>query len=336
MPRQDPKSRQQGFSLVELMIAMVVTLIITGAVFKLVTAGQTAFRREPALADRQQNIRVAMNLITQDLYRAGYGLPPFSQAFTDGLDGVGSLGSMGAATDELEIFAATECPTLSICAMQGVGTVQFTTKELLSACYQFPALAIISNGDDWGLAWAKKPGSGTTGSCAGAPPGAKNGHVVLPPGGSVVNPPQPFADWNPKPTYMLLGEAIRYRVNIDAEGTPNLERSAFGGQLDPSGNSTWQIVARGVEDLQVEYLNGTGWQDEPGTITCGVSCAAPSPADYDTLIRRVRVRLSARAMEVNLQGQSTSAVGNAVRGQLVTEIAPRQAGTTLGMQKGEV
>ncbi len=50
------ESREKGFSLVELMVAMVVTLIISGAVFQLVTAGQSAFRKEPALADRQQNI----------------------------------------------------------------------------------------------------------------------------------------------------------------------------------------------------------------------------------------------------------------------------------------
>jgi prepilin-type N-terminal cleavage/methylation domain-containing protein len=335
MPRQDPKSRQQGFSLVELMIAMVVTLIITGAVFKLVTAGQTAFRREPALADRQQNIRVAMNVIAQDLYRAGYGLPPFAQAFTDGLDGVGSQGSMGAATDELEVFAATECPTLSVCPVSGQAGKSVNTWQLMSACYKFPALVILGDDETWALRWADKPGAGTTGSCDGAPPGAKGGHAVFPPGQApLVNPTGGFGGW--QPNYMLVGEAIRYRINVDAEGTPNLERSAFGGQNDLNGNSTWQIIARGVEDLQVQYLNGTGWQDEPGTISCGVSCSAPSAADYDTIIRRVRVRLSARAMEVNLQGQSTSAVGNAVRGQLVTEIAPRPAATTLGQQHGEV
>jgi prepilin-type N-terminal cleavage/methylation domain-containing protein len=335
MPRQDPKSRQQGFSLVELMIAMVVTLIITGAVFKLVTAGQTAFRREPALADRQQNIRVAMDVISQDLYKAGSGLPQFAQAFTDGLDAVGSQGSMGADTDELEIFSATECPPLTVCPVSGQAGKSVTTRELMSACYSFPALVILGDDETWALRWAKKPGAGSTGSCDGAPPGVKGGHAVFPPGQApLVNPTGGFSGW--QPNYMLVGQAIRYRINIDAEGTPNLERSAFGGQDDLDGNSTWQIVARGVEDLQVQYLNGAGWQDEPGTISCGVNCSAPTPADYDTIIRRVRVRLSARAMEVNLQGQSTSAVGNAVRGQLVTEIAPRPAATTLGQQKGEV
>jgi Tfp pilus assembly protein PilW len=318
-----PNRSSGGFSVVELIVAMTATLVISGAVFGLVSAGNSAFRREPALADRQQNIRVAMNIIAQDIYRAGYGLPKFAQAFSDGLDGVGTLGATGADTDELEIFAAAECPALQICDIKGSGTVQITTREILSACYQFPALAILADQTIWSLGWAEKPGTGTTASCAGAPAGAKNGHVNFPPGQSLVNPTQPFGSWQPE--YMLLGQAIRYRVKVDAEGTPNLERSAFGGQVDPDGNSTWQIIARGVEDLQVQYLNTTGWHDEVGTI-----------ADMNTLVRRVRVRLSARTVEANLQGQSTSAVGEAVRGQLMTEVAPRAAVTTTGVTGGEL
>jgi prepilin-type N-terminal cleavage/methylation domain-containing protein len=361
MRRHDRESHPQlGFSLVELMIAMAVTLIITGAVFKLVTAGQTAFRREPALADRQQNIRVAMDVISQDLYRAGYGLPQFAQTFTDGLDGVGPAGSTGADTDELEIFAATECPPLKVCDVNGSS---LTTYEDLSACYNLPSLVILANDTEWYPYWAEKPGPGASSSCAasgggGSSGGGKsggrggssgsggsgggsahdsNGHVVFPPGQSDYNNPGgPNHQFTNPPEWMLVGEVIRYRIRIDADGTPNLERSPFGGSDYPDGTSSWQIVARGVEDLQVQYLNGAGWQNGPGTITCGLNCAAPTAADYDKIIRRVRVRLSARALEANLQGQTTSAVGNAVRGQLATEIAPRPAAATLGLRQGEL
>jgi hypothetical protein len=40
--------------------------------------------------------------------------------------------------------------------------------------------------------------------------------------------------------------------------------------------------------------------------------------------------------EENLTGQTTSAVGNGVRGQLVTEVAPRMASATLGVFNGEL
>jgi hypothetical protein len=133
---------------------------------------------------------------------------------------------------------------------------------------------------------------------------------------------------------MLVGQVIRYRINMDAGGIPNLERSAFGGE-DFDGQSSWQVIARGVEDLQVEYLNGAGWQDLPGTISCAGACDPPDQAALDSLVQRVRVRLSARALAANLAGQSTSAVGNALRGQLATEIAPRAAVATLGLARGD-
>jgi len=326
-------NREKGYSLVELMVAMTVTLIISGAVMQLIAAGQTAFSRDPQLADRQQNIRAGMDILAQDVYRVGFGVPQFAQVLTDNLDGVGPMGSGGAATDEIEMFMAADCPPVEVCEVSGVAVF---TKELLSssACYQFPALVLMANENTWGLRWAEAPGGANPGSkCAGATPGTKGGTANFPPGQApLVNPPGGFAGWNPPPQYMMLGQAVRYRVNLDADGVANLERSAFGGQLDMDGNSTWQIIARGVEDLQVEYQNGAGWQDEPGVISCGLNCVSPTPAELDTLVRRVRMRLSARVTGGGqLTGESTSVVGTAVRGQLVTEIVPRPVSATLQM-----
>ena len=55
---------------------------MSGAIYGLLAGGQNAFRREPELADRQQNIRVAMDLISRDVFNAGAALPTFSQIFT--------------------------------------------------------------------------------------------------------------------------------------------------------------------------------------------------------------------------------------------------------------
>lgn len=102
---------ERGFSLVELTVALVVTLIVTGAIYGLLAGGQSAFRREPELADRQQNIRVAMDLIMKDISNAGSGLPAFVQVFTQALDactgcpaGGATWGLGGIRTDELEML----------------------------------------------------------------------------------------------------------------------------------------------------------------------------------------------------------------------------------------
>jgi len=328
MGRQTSRNTQAGFSLVELVIAMTVTLIISGAVFQLVNAGSSAFRREPELADRQQNIRMGMDIIAQDLYRAGYGFPQFAQIFTDNLDGVGPLGPGGANTDEIEILRASECPPKRVCSSPGT---TITTFEEFSACENFPALVILGTDTQFGIFWADAPGKGTSASCTKGGGKTRNGHAVLPHGKSKFHNPPGGIPWDPE--WLLVGEVIRYRINMDAEGTPNLERSAFGGE-DVDGASSWQVIARGVEDLQVEYLNAVGWQDLPGTITCAGACDPPNQAALDSLIRRVRVQLSARALAANLAGQSTSAVGDALRGQLSTEIAPRAVVAALGQANG--
>ena len=331
-------SRQQGFSLIELTVAMTVTLIITGAMFQLLTAGKSAFRREPELSSRQQNIRMAIDLISQDVYRAGQGLPEFAQVFTRNLNGIGPMGSGGAASDVLELVVTSECGAASICDVNGT---QLTTKQMLGACYAFPSMVILANEMEWHPMWADAPGGGANNSCGGGSGGAGsdgNGHVTFPAGQAAINPPGgPSSLFSSPPQYLLAGQLVRYRINPEADGTPNLERSAFGGQNWPTGGSSWEILARGVEDLQVEYENGAGWHNEPGAVSCGASCGAPGAAQFDTLVRRVRVRLSARATGGGaLHGESNSAVGRAVRGQLVTEIAPRPATTALGIFRGDL
>jgi hypothetical protein len=88
----------------------------------------------------------------------------------------------------------------------------------------------------------------------------------------------------------------------------------------------------------VEYLNGGTngfnglWANNPGVVN---PCAAGGCvlADYNTVIRRVRVTLSARALAPMLAGETAPAAGpapNALRGQLVSVLTPRAA--VLGLQ----
>jgi prepilin-type N-terminal cleavage/methylation domain-containing protein len=333
---------ERGFSLIELVIALTVTMLVVGAVYGLLTSGNSAFRREPSLADRQQNIRLAMDAISRDVYNAGRGIPQFAQAFTDGLDactscpdGGAPTGPSGAVSDELEIFSTQDCSHVNVCSLtpQGTGASIMTFQDF-STCYTFPTLVVIGGDSQWGMYWAEQPGKGTSSACPGSS-GGSNGHLTIPPGQDpLYNPPGGIQeDW---PTYIVAGQVIRYRIRYDTDGTPNLQRSPIGGELWPDGSSSWEVLALGVEDLQVEYLTGTTWNDTPGTVACETGCAAPTQADYDTIVSRVRIVLSARALAPNLQGQTTSAVGDAPRGQLHTEVAPRAAVATLGMWAGEM
>src|SRR5437773_2228289 len=155
---------ETGFSLIELMVAMLITLIVSGAIFGLLSSGHSAFRREPELSDRQQSIRLAMDVISRDVVNAGANMPAFVQVFTvtdappggptlNGNLGAttpwpGSLGPPAAATrgggdpstnaDVLEVLAVDDqCPshTVNVGGAPGPGVSgAYTTYEPPANC----------------------------------------------------------------------------------------------------------------------------------------------------------------------------------------------------------
>ena len=138
---QGASTSNRGFSLLELMIAMVITLIITGAMYGMIAQGQGAFQREPERMDRQQQIRIAMDRIQEDVLTAGQGFGGYFQSFGPGLNAVGVAGAAGLAQtgvrpagdaalgggfpDALDIRApAADCP---MARAMWTGTRQFST-----------------------------------------------------------------------------------------------------------------------------------------------------------------------------------------------------------------
>jgi prepilin-type N-terminal cleavage/methylation domain-containing protein len=371
--------RQSGFSMIELLIAMTVTLIVSGAIYGLLTSGSTAFRREPEMADRQQNIRVAMDLITRDIFNAGAALPTFSQVFTrtdpagpcsgaNGLNGCGVEGSMGpaaalarangdggdpfTATDVLEIVTTEEtCPLRTVCStppnpLPGVGGA-FVIRETVPACIAVPGLVMLTDGTNFTIQMTA--GGAVNSLCPTGGATATNGDLVLSngllPWNTVLPAPSDLVPPNLPVIFLYSARVVRYRIapnNDPLDPGPALWRSRSGvygldglvkpepgqaGFPDPT-SSPWELVARGIEDLQIEYLWGDGqWHNRPMLST------PPPPNNWNSLMRRVRVTLSARASGNNLQG-ATTALGtgpDAVRGQLVTEVAPRASFNELQM-----
>jgi prepilin-type N-terminal cleavage/methylation domain-containing protein len=362
--------RQDGFSLVELLVALTVTLIVSGAIYGLLTSGSAAFRREPELADRQQNIRVAMDVVARDVFNAGAAMPTFSQVFTlvdgaggtctgaQGLNGCGGAGALGTAaaaarapgdggdpsvnTDVVELITTDEtCPLQTVCVAPGgpPGTIglagTYASQQRVPACLTLPGLVLVASNDFFAI----HPAQGVAGGGAVPCPGGSvtnNGSMVL--AGAV----QPEWSWTgtggtgaePLPVFLHGARVVRYAIAASTDPddpAPALWRSESGRYdvagnpvLGPtsgsfSGGAPWGIVARGIEDLQIEYMGGDGlWRNRPPLSVAD---------DWTTLVRRVRITLSARAAAPNLQGATTAggAGPDAVRGQLVTEVAPRAA-----------
>jgi prepilin-type N-terminal cleavage/methylation domain-containing protein len=352
---------QRGFSLVELIVAMTVTLIVSGAIYGLLTSGSNAFRREPEVADRQQNIRAAMDMIIRDSYDAGVGMPSFGQVFTRNdpgggacaarLNGCGPMGTMGPAaaaargggdiqnSDVLEVVTSDEqCPQLAVCSTAPGDRTPgnaglFVVQNRVPGCFPVPGLVMLTSDSSFTVV-AATAAAGAAACTVGGAAGV-NGNLTLT-GALLPWLAAGFPATNQNPgsansIYAYRARIVRYRIAPDPDpndAVPSLWRSESGryttsgiAQPEPglgAAGPEWQLVARGIEDLQVEYLDGNGaWLNQPP-----VSIAN----DWTTLVRQVRVTLSARANAPLLQG-ATAALGggapNAVRGELRALATPR-------------
>lgn len=337
------RREESGFSLIELLIAVVVTLVITGAVYGLLAGGQNAFRREPELTDRQQNIRSAMDMIGKDAQFAGMEMGTFFQTFTRELNGDGPAGLSGNS-DFLEMFGNDgTCPPVRIRSTSG-SNVDTADGDTIDPCYPEPGpvLVFFKHGQArWG--WGHNIHAKDT--KLNFPPGqqpdtsqiqkVEDLTCYIPSGAP--NSTKCDKDNPNTPRAIGLLQFVRYEIaNDPTDGVPSLYRSTKGGlggddgnySAAPSAAGGWQIVARGIEDMQVQYKNGSGaWQDDPGVVACAGVCNNPTVADYNTIIREVKVTLSARSTARNIQGMTTggAALPNAMRGSLTTVFVPRAA-----------
>jgi prepilin-type N-terminal cleavage/methylation domain-containing protein len=65
--------RQKGFSLIEMLIALVIGAIIIAGVYRTFTTQQKTFTVQEQVSEAQQNARAVMDLMARDIRMAGFG-----------------------------------------------------------------------------------------------------------------------------------------------------------------------------------------------------------------------------------------------------------------------
>jgi hypothetical protein len=275
----------------------------------------------------------------------------------------GSMGPPAAAlrngdpsnnSDVLEMIESDErCPALTVCTTPlplagAASSGAFVTREGAPACFANQSFTILTDNINMRthlINGNPVNGYGAGFVCPGVAGADYNGGVTLRTDvviGNNVNRPVITA-----PAFLHAGRVVRYMIapdTVDAE--PVLWRSTTGlfepttgaATTAPGTNpSAWQPVARGIEDMQVEYMSAAGnWTNAPPV---AVPCPNPpgtcaTPASYDAIVRQVRVTLSARASgqpnAAIVQGAARAGAGtgvarDALRGQMTSVTQPRAA-----------
>lgn len=68
-------NQEDGFSLIELTFAALLTVGLMGVIFMLLNKNQQVFVSESSVTDMNENMRTAVDLLTRDVQSAGMGLP---------------------------------------------------------------------------------------------------------------------------------------------------------------------------------------------------------------------------------------------------------------------
>ena len=342
--------RERGFSLVELIVAMAITMLIMGSVYGLLAGSQNAFRREPELAERQQNIRMAMDIIMRDIANAASGLPTFVQVFTPGLDACAlcPMGPDGVRTDEIEVLTNSESrDTEPICRTIGnplgnganVRLVRNVTIPPNDLRPDTKVILFTANGQ-WTLRNLITATANTAAAfdcTAAVAPGNHTFVSLLQAGdGSGLNTAaqacEPNGWGNTTVPCELVGMSfaniVRYRIRDDITDplrpVPMLERwsSDAPGSVVANNRVGFQVLARGIENLQVQYLRADGDPNDP--LAWSDNAPVVTAANSATLTTQVRVILAARSEAQNIAGGTTSATGgDRIRGTLISSASPR-------------
>lgn len=248
------RHRSSGFTLPELMIAMVVGLMIVGGVIALFLQGRQSFRVDEHVARMQDEARFAVAELGRDLRMAAFlGEPLLPASVT--LDASLDIGTdCGPAAQAEWIYGLNDAVSGDV---NTITAVDNATGGAAAAAYTCIDAGEIRPGTDVvGIKRVAGETVDTADLVVGETYIRSNGIIGLlytqPP---VSNIPTPFADRPYRPRIYY----IRNFSDTAGDGLPSLCRKTLQSGAPPT--MTTECIARGIEDLQLEYgldANGDG------------------------------------------------------------------------------
>ena len=254
---------ERGFSLIELMIAIVISSVIVAGGYTILTATHKATISNDRAVGTQQNIRVAMEVIARDIKLSGYGMPASSNPPVGGIAGNCAPGGTTAAIRPVDNNAAIPLAAINDTGADTISLIVPTTNPPnppvlgwvltsaapvggpVSSTIALPATAVTEM-QNQGMA----NGSGayiSLGGVATYPVASSSGTTITL--GVPVQAPVTF----PVGTPVYLLQCVTYQVQTGAANCgsagPCLTRTVDSGTAPTITTS----LVDGVEDLQFAY-----------------------------------------------------------------------------------
>jgi prepilin-type N-terminal cleavage/methylation domain-containing protein len=309
----------RGFTLIEVLISMAITIIVMGAVFGLLTRGQQSFQREPQIAELQQSARTALDMVSKDVLQAGAGLPPEFPAFTTTAINP-AVGDGGANPDVIEIVGASSSAGEMFFDPERVSSFDGTTVTTLEVYTGLEVGDLVVVYDDalqnplWFMGFVTAVDQTTQSTPAVVTLGPNFDTAVVPGGYS-----------NGIPGAGLIARVSVTQYSTQLQGNDLiLRRQVDFGQFNPVGM---------VDDFQVVYLVGI----QPPIEQVNPPDPQPDPAaflDPINIVSGVRITVAARSTQENLAGSTQGPSGDYIRKTFSSNISPRNILAGCGSRTG--
>ena len=300
MQKVDMKT-QAGFTLVEIMVAMLLSLILGVAIVTVFVNNSHSFTQDDNVMRMQDDARFALQQLAFDLSMAGHyaellspeGVTPDAN-LTVGLD----CGPAGVTNWTYQTTQPATGDSLSVVAIDNVTSAQVVADH---TCFLADEVA---PGTDV-VSIKRVAGAEASTFRDGAVYLRTNGTVGLlyrqPLTGSpTVGVPLPRTEWEYRPAiYYIRQWAYDLGDNI-----PTLCRKVLGG---PGPSMLTECIATGIENLQIEYGIDTNNDGNPN-----VYMSTPTLADLQGIVS-ARIHLLARTTDIDVRhtNQKTFSIGNA-------------------------
>jgi len=294
-------NRQSGFTLVEIMVAMLLSLILGVAIVTVFVNNSHSFSQDDNVMRMQDDARFALQQIAFDLSMAGH---------------YAELLSPEAVTLDTSLAIGLDCGPTGITNWSYLTTQPATGESLSVIGIDNVTSAQVVADHSCFLADEVAPGTDVVSikRVAGAEAAVfRDGAVYLRTNGTVGllyrqpltgTPAVPIAlprtEWEYRPAIYYIRQ---YAYNL-GDNIPTLCRKVLGG-AGPS--MLTECIATGIEDLQVEYGIDTNGDGNPNAYM-----SAPTLTDLQTVVS-ARIYLLARTTDIDVRhtNQKTFSIGNA-------------------------
>jgi type IV pilus assembly protein PilW len=215
----------KGVTLIELLIALVISSILIAAIYRVLINQQKSYVVQEQVVDMQQNIRVSISRMMSEIRMAGFGNV---EAVLEGVDGVNGFhqvitpgeNSITVVGGFKQIRRSNGNP-ISVSSTSGnTITLNYSTDEFDQPAHQYISI------------------------------GGVESSAVIQRKGRVLTLANTLRLIHPKDSPIFKIQALTYTVG-KSDGKPNLRRNENTG-----GGS--QPVAENIEDLQFEYFDSNG------------------------------------------------------------------------------